>query len=137
MSMPAVIFPEIEKVLVAAIKAELDSRSEPYAASVYVATKKPAADVNPYPARIVVIRSDGGTQQDWIRKSERVGITIWANDYAQASELARLIEALAITLTGNEIKLSRIILSPVRIDEPGPQECRYLTLELITKGSTL
>jgi hypothetical protein len=137
MSMPAVIFPEIEKVLVAAIKTELDSRSEPYAEDVYVATKKPAADVNPYPARIVTIRSDGGSQLDWIRKSELVGITIWANDYAQASDLARLIEALAITLTGNEIKLSRIMMSPVRIDEAGPQECRYLTLELITKGSTL
>jgi len=137
MSMPAVIFPEIEKVLVAAIQAELDSRAEAYAQDVHVATKKPAPDVNPYPARIVVIRSDGGAQLDWIRKSERVGITIWANDYAQASDLARLIEALAITLTGNEIKLSRIIMSPIRIDEAGPQECRYLTLELITKGSTL
>jgi hypothetical protein len=137
MSLPAVIFPEIEKVLVAAIKAELDSRAEIYSANVHVATKKPAPDVKPYPGRIIVIRSDGGNQLDWIRKIERVGITIWADDYSQASDLARLIEALAITLTGNEIKLSRIMMSPVRVDEAGPQECRYLTLELITKGSTL
>lgn len=137
MSLPAVIFPEIEKVLVAAIKSELDSRIETYSANVHVATKKPAPDVKPYPGRIVVVRSDGGNQLDWVRKLERVGITIWADSYSDASELARLLEALAITLTGDEIKLARIMMSPVRIDEAGPQECRYLTMELITKGSTL
>jgi hypothetical protein len=137
MTMPAVIFPDIERVLVAAIKAELVARAETYAQNVYVATKKPAADKNPYPARIVVIRSDGGPKLDWVRKSERIGITIWADTYADASELARLIEALAITLTSDSVKLSQVILSPIRIDEAGPQECRYITLELITKGSTL
>lgn len=135
--MPAVIFPDVEKVLVAGIKAELLTRPETYAQNVYVATKKPAADKNPYPARIITIRSDGGPKIDWVRKSERIGITIWANTYSDASELARLIEALSITLTSDSIKLSQVILSPVRIDEAGPQECRYMTLELITKGSTL
>jgi hypothetical protein len=135
--MPAVIFPDIEKVLVAAIKAELATRTEAYAQNVFVATKKPAPDVKPYPARIIAIRSDGGPKLDWIRKSERIGITIWANTYSDASDLARLIEALSITLTGDEVKLAQVILSPVRVDEAGPQECRYMTLELITKGSTL
>lgn len=135
--MPAVIFPDIEKVLVAAIQAELDDRAESYAQDVVVATKKPAADISPYPSRIVTIRSDGGPKLDWVRKSERVGITIWADTYSDASNLARLIEALSITMTGEHIKLMQVILSPIRIDEPGPQECRYLTLELITKGSTL
>jgi hypothetical protein len=135
--MPAVVFPDAEKVLVAAIKAELETREESYAQNVYVATKKPAADQAPYPARIVVIRSDGGPKLDWVRKSERIGITIWADTYADASDLARLVEALSITLTGESIKLTQVVLSPVRVDEAGPQECRYMTLELITKGSTL
>jgi hypothetical protein len=135
--MPAVVFPDVEKVLVAGLKAELEERAESYAQDVYVATKKPAADQNPYPARIIVVRSDGGPKLDWVRKSERIGITIWANTYSDASDLARLIEALSITMTGESIKLSQVILSPVRVDEAGPQECRYMTLELITKGSTL
>jgi hypothetical protein len=135
--MPAVIFPDVELVLVAAIKAELLTRSETYAQNVFIATKKPAADKNPYPSRIITIRSDGGPKLDWVRKSERVAITVWADTYADASNLARLIEALSITLTSESIKLSQVILSPVRIDEAGPQECRYMTLELITKGSTL
>lgn len=137
MSMPAVIFPDIEKVLVAAIKSELLTRTEPYAQNVTVATKKPAPDVSPYPSRIIVIRSDGGPKVDWVRKIERVGISIWANNYADASNLARLIEALSVTLTGEEIKLSRVVLSPTRVDEAGPQEARYMTLELIVKGSDL
>jgi hypothetical protein len=135
--MPAVIFPDVEKVLVAAFNAELAARSEPYAQDVVVATKKPAADQVPYPSRILVIRSDGGPKLDWVRKSERVGITIWANTYADASDLARLVEAITVTMTGESIKLAQIVLSPIRLDEAGPQECRYMTLELITKGSTL
>lgn len=137
MSMPAVIFPDVEKVLVAAIKSELSARTESYAQNVTVATKKPASDVTPYPSRIIVIRSDGGPKVDWVRKIERIGITIWANTYADASNLARLIEALSVTLTNDGIKLSSVVLSPTRIDEAGPQECRYMTLELIVKGSDL
>ena len=135
--MPAVIFPDVEKVLVAALKAELETREESYAQNVYVATIKPAADQTPYPGRIIVVRSDGGPKLDWVRKSERIGITVWADTYADASDLARLIEALSITMTSDSIKLSQVVLSPVRVDEAGPQECRYMTLELITKGSTL
>ena len=135
--MPAVIFPDVEKVLVAAVKAELETRTESYAQNVHVSTIKPAADITPYPSRIIVIRGDGGPKLDWVRKSERVGITIWANSYSDASDLARLIEALSVTMTGEFIKLTQVILSPVRVDEAGPQECRYMTLELITKGSTL
>jgi hypothetical protein len=137
MNMPAVIFPDIEKVLVAAIKAELSLRTESYAQNVHVSTIKPAADKTPYPARIITIRSDGGPKLDWVRKIERIGINVWANTYCDASNLARLIEALSVTLTGDEIKLSTVSLSPTRIPEAGPQEARYLTLELIVKGSTL
>jgi hypothetical protein len=58
--MAKVIFPDIEKVLVRDLKAALTPRTEPYAQNVYVSTIKPAADVKPYPARIVTIRNDGG-----------------------------------------------------------------------------
>jgi hypothetical protein len=135
--MPAVIFPDIEKVLVAAIKSELLTRTETYAQNVTVATKKPAPDLSPYPSRIIVIRSDGGPKVDWVRKIERVGISIWADTYSDASNLARLIEALSVTLTSDGVKLSRVVLSPTRVDEAGPQEARYMTLELIVKGSDL
>jgi hypothetical protein len=137
MTMPAVIFPDVEKVLVAAIKKELKKRNETYAQKVHVGTIKPPADLKPYPSRIITVRSDGGPKIDWVRKLERVGINIWANKYAEASDLARLIEALSVTLTTDNIKSVRVVLSPTRVDEAGPQEQRYMTLELIVKGSDL
>jgi hypothetical protein len=135
--MEKVIFPDVEKVLVAGIKAALAERNESYALNVLVATKKPAPDFTPYPARIVTIRSDGGPQLDDVRKQERLGIHVWADTYSDASDLARLLEALLKQMTGEEIKLVEIALSPVRVDEEGPQECRFMTIQVITKGVTL
>jgi hypothetical protein len=135
--MEEVIFPDIEKVLVAAIKSALNARTETYATNVFVATKKPAPDVTPYPAKIVTIRSDGGPQLDDVRKQERVGIHVWADSYSDASDLARLLEALLKQMTGEEIKFVNVALSPVRVDEEGPQECRFMTIQVITKGATL
>jgi hypothetical protein len=132
-----VIFPDIELVLVRDITAALADSPIELAENVRVATIKPAPDETPYPSKIVVVRGDGGPQLDHVRKIERVGITIWADTYKDASELARLLEALLRQMTGEEVKLVDIILSPVRIDEEGPQECRYMTLEIITKGTTL
>jgi hypothetical protein len=132
-----VIFPDIEKVLVASFKTTLQGRSEPYAQNVIVSTVKPAPDVSPYPSRIITIRADGGTELDYVRKQERVSITIWADTYSDASSLARLVEALVKGMTGEAIKLVEINLSPVRLDEAGPQECRYITIQCVTKGIAL
>jgi hypothetical protein len=135
--MPAVVFPDTEKVLVSVIKSAIDSRLETYTSDVFVATKKPAPDKKPYPRRIITVRSDGGNKLDWVRRFERVAITVWADDYSDASNLIRLVEALSVTFTGEDIKSCTVNLSPIRIDEAGPQECRYMTLEIITKGKTL
>jgi hypothetical protein len=133
----AVIFPDIERVLVAGIEEALAARSESYAQDVYVATIKPAPDLVPYPERLVIVQSNGGAELDHVRKQERLGLTIWANTYADANALSRLVEALIKTLTGNYIKQVSIALSPVRVAESGIQECRYMTFEVITKGSEL
>jgi hypothetical protein len=134
---PQVIFPDVEKVLVAGLKAALKERKELCTHGVEISTIKPAPDKKPYPKRIIVIRGDGGPELDDVRKIERVGVNIWADNYADASDLARITEALMKQLTGAEIKKVEIILSPVRVDEEGPQEHRYLTLEVTTKGTPL
>jgi hypothetical protein len=137
MSLPAVIFPDVEKVLVADIKTKLTARSESYTNGVTVATIKPAPDVSPYPSKIVVIRSDGGPELDHVRKLERVSVLVYANTYADASNLARMVQALFRTTTGEDIKQVTAVLSPVRVDEEGPQQARYMTFEIITKAKTL
>jgi hypothetical protein len=131
-----VIFPDVERLLVAGLNTALAARSETYASNVLVTTKKPAADAT-QPARCIVIRADGGPTLDDVRKSERVGITIWANTYADASDLAHLVAALSKSLTGEHIKKVDVSLSPTRLGEENRQEARYLILELIVKGSNL
>ena len=133
----AVIFPDIEKILVQGLQSALDARSESFAQDVAVSTIKPASDVTPYPDRIVVIRGDGGPRLDHVRKLERAGITIWAEDYQTASSLGYLVEALVKELTIDGIKLVDIALSPVRVAEETQQECRYMTIEVITQGTNL
>jgi len=132
-----VIFPDVEKVLVAGIKNALSTRTESYAQNVVVATKKPAPDVKPYPSRIITIRSDGGPQLDDVRRQERLAIHVWANTYSDASDLARLTEALVKQMTGESIKLVDVVLSPVRLDEAGTQECRFMNIQVIAKGIDL
>ena len=133
----AVIFPDIEKILVQRLQEALDARTEPFAANVAVSTIKPSSDVLPYPERMVVIRGDGGPRLDHVRKLERAGITIWCNTYQEASDLARLVEALVKELTVDGIKLVDIALSPVRVAEETQQECRYMTIEAIMQGTNL
>jgi len=131
-----VIFPNVERILVAGLSAALEARTETYAADVLVTTKKPAADAV-QPARCVVIRADGGATLDDVRKTERVGITVWADTYADASDLAHLVAALSKSVTGADIKKVDVSLSPTRLGEENQQEARYLVLELIVKGSNL
>jgi hypothetical protein len=132
-----VIFPDVEKILVGALKDSLLTRSETYAQNVHVSTKKPAPDFSPYPSKIVTIRSDGGPLKTDVTKLERVGINVYADAYDVASDLSKLVEALMRSLTGEYIKLVEIILSPVRVDEMSEEEVRYMTLELVVKGSNL
>jgi hypothetical protein len=132
-----VIFPDVEKILVAALKTAIEAREESYAQNVHISTIKPAPDVNPYPSRIVTIRSDGGPLKTDVSKLERIGVNVYATTYADASDLSRLVEAIFRSLTGEYIKLVEIILSPVRVDEMSTEEVRYMTLELVVKGTDL
>lgn len=133
----SVIFPDPEKSIVSGLVALLDGRAEPIASEVYVATKMPPASLLPYPSKIVTVRSDGGPKLDEVRQFIRIGINIYADTYADASELAYFVDALGEELCGEEIKMVRTVLSPTRVPEDSEQEHRYLTWEIITKGSTL
>lgn len=135
--MDQVIFPDVEKTFVTGLTSALLDRVEAYAEDVYVATIKPAPDYTPYPSRIVTIRSDGGSELEEVTRKERVAVTVWCDTYADASDLSRLVAALSKSLTGTDIKAVKLALSPVRVDEKGSQECRYMVFEVIVKGSTL
>jgi hypothetical protein len=132
----ATIFPDVEKLIVARLKSALSASSLPYASNVFVATKKPAPDVSPYPARIVTVRADGGMQRvRGITKTERVGLNVYADTYSDASTLALFVESLMRTFNWGDVKLVETVMSPVRVDNEAVQEQRYMTFELVVKAS--
>lgn len=134
----ATIFPDVEKLLVSRLKDSLQASTKSYASSVTVATKKPGPEVSPYPARIVTVRSDGGSSiERGLTKSERVGVNVYAANYSDASSLALLVDALMRTFNWGDIKLVNTSMSPVRVDNDGKEEQRYMTFELVVKASTL
>lgn len=135
--MEVVIYPDTEKVVVAALQGLLDGSADPVAANTRVSTIKAPSDVQPYPEKSVVVRSDGGVDLDKVRRLDRIGINIWAPDYETANDLSRLVAALVRDITGPDIKKVRVVLHPVRIDEAGPEEHRYLTAEIVVKGADL
>lgn len=135
--MNKVIFPDLEKTIVNGLQSLLDGRTEPMATDVYVATKKPPTDFTPYPEKIITIRDDGGADLDSVRRLSRIGVNVWAKDYATASGLAHLINALKDDLLGDEIKMIQTNLSPTRLPEESQEEHRYLVWEVVVKATNL
>lgn len=131
----ATVFPDVEKLLVAIINDGLSASSDPVASGVTVSVKKPDADTSPYPSKIVTVRSDGGNQmmRD-ITRMERIGVNVWANEYADASSLAGLVDAILRQGASGSVKLVESVLSPTRIANEGTQEQRYMTFEVVVKA---
>lgn len=125
----ATIFPDIETIVVGYLNTELDS-------AVWVATKKPAPDVTPYPSKIVTVRGDGGSEiEPNLTRTETVGINVFASTYADASDLARQVESLMRTATVSGIKHVSTTRSPIRIDTESSQEQRYAVFACVVKAT--
>ena len=134
----ATIFPDVELLLVSRLKSSFQSASQSYASGVVVATKKPSAEVKPYPSRIVTVRADGGLSLELgLTKTERIGVNVYAANYSDASNIARLVEAWMRSYTFGDIKRVETTMSPVRVNNEGKEEQRYMTFELVVKASTL
>lgn len=129
------IYPDVEELLVARISDALNQSAEPVADGVVVSVKKPAANVKPYPAKIVTVRADGGFDEERnIVRREAVGINVYCQDFATANELVRLVEAIVRGLAGGSIKLVEISLSAVRVDNPAKEEQRFFTASIVTQS---
>jgi len=129
------IYPDIEQLLIGRISDALNQSGEDVAADVVVSVKKPAANVTPYPEKIVTVRSDGGFDEERnIVRREAVGINVYAADYKTANDLVRLVEAIVRGLAGGEIKLVEISLSAVRVDNPAQEEQRFFTASIVTQS---
>lgn len=129
----AVIFPDIEKTLVAYLNTVLPSHG---ATGVRVATKKAQPD-EVQPAQEVVLTAAYNNEQDYVRKTASVTLEVYADTYATANSLSLLVAALMPGCVGEEIKLAEVRMGPVRIGEDSTQEKRYIDVGLVVKGTDL
>jgi hypothetical protein len=125
------IAPDVELILTGYLRTALTARTEPYAAGVRVSNSKVGNT-----ARQVVVRRDGGPQRG-VLDYPRLGVRVWADVEQEASDLARLVQALLLDAPGTGgIVAARSMSGPTGIpDESQPQ--KYLTVELIIRCTDL
>ena len=134
----AVVWPDVEALLISAAKPLFAARTEPYAAGVFVSNQMPKkADGTPdRKPRMVIIRDDSGNQLDVVRDLVRIGIQFWGPSRVDAKDLAELGRALFNSLAGTgPIKRIKCTLRPVFVEDAQPMF--YATFELIVKGQSL
>lgn len=133
-----VVWPDVEAVLVSALRPLFLARTESFVAGVYVSNKMPkkpdgTPDRKP---RMVIVRDDSGNQLDVVRDLVRVGVQFWGPSREDAKDLAELGRALINGLGGTgPIRRAKCVLRPVFVEDAQPYY--YATFELIVKGSTL
>jgi trehalose/maltose hydrolase-like predicted phosphorylase len=132
----AVIFPDIEKTLVAYLNDALAASASEVAQDVRVATKKAQPD-EALPEKEAVLTAAYNAEQNYVTKTASVTIEVYADTYANANALSLLIAALIPGCVGEEIKMAEVRLGPVRIGEDNTQEKRYLDVGLVVKGTDL
>lgn len=127
-----VVYPDIELVLTGRYRTALEAREEAYAGNVFVSNSIPPTRRD----RMVVVRRDGGLQGE-MRDQPRVSIRVWAKTEQDATDLARLVMALAPTFADGDPIVAvpttgRSGPSPVP-DESG-QPLRLMNIEFHTRG---
>lgn len=127
--LPLVVFPDVELWLCTYLRDELTVRGH---ADVRVATTYQRQ------ARSVWIRRDGGPRLDVVREVARIGVNVYADGPTgePVNDLAQLVRALIGACPDGKPVLTVTELSgPSPVDDPSGQPRRYLTFELIVRGS--
>lgn len=133
MSLPVVVFPDVELWAVTWLRAALAGRSESYASGVTVATAVPAPNQS-WPMPFVWIRRDGGARQNVALESPRLGVNVFAQTEADVSDLANLVRALLWSAPdGDPVCRVTELSGPSPIPDVKPR--RFMTFELTIRGA--
>lgn len=131
----AVVFPDIELELTGRYRTALAARLEPFATGVYVSNSVPSTRRD----RMVIVRRDGGTQVE-MRDRPRVSLRVWAKTEQDATDLARVVMALAPTFADGD----PIIAVPTEgrsgpwpVADESAEPLRAMTIEFHTRGVPL
>lgn len=129
---PAVIFPDIELWATIYLRAALADRDEPFASNVYVSNAKPSTNK----PRIVAVRRDGGPQRG-LFDFPRLTVRVWADKERDASDLARLVQALLVNAPGDGPVVAVDVLSGPQGIPDDSQSQKVLSVEFQTRGTSL
>lgn len=122
----AVLFPDVEKTVVAYLKANLPNGT-------FVATKKPAPDAQQPEKQVIVSVAYNGENQQ-VLKYASLTLEVFADTYSDASALGLLVESKIRGIADDPIKKATVMLGPVRVAEDSEKERRMIDVELIVKG---
>lgn len=138
--MARVIYDDVELFLTGYFRRELGSRPESYCRDVFISNEFPDAKQAP-PPRAVIVRYDGGPDTGIITAEAAVGVTVLAAEKRTASDLARMVAALARDCArlepGNPVTAVRRVNGPYAVRDDTDLQRRYLTLTLAVAGREL
>ncbi len=125
--MATVTFPDVEKALWSYLR--------PLLPGVVVDRVIPQSP----PAKLVVVRGDGGPQQSVVTEDVRVGVSVWADTEGNAAALTDQVRALIVAAEGVPpfVRVSKTG-GPVAVDETGyvpARQVRYMTFLIRTRAT--
>lgn len=105
--------------------------------NIFVSNEKPSKDTNPYPEKIVTVRTDGGYELNNLIRKESIGVNVFTPERAESARIALLVEAILKNMADAVIKRVEIKLSSTRVKDDTTSERRYLTAEVTTKATQI
>lgn len=115
------------------LRGALVGRTEPYAQGVYFDRRVPTTRKD----RMVIVRRDGGTVSG-VFDRPRIALDVWAKTDKDATDLARLVVALAFDAPGTE-GCTRVehLSGPNDVADPSGQPRRLALIEATHRAAVL
>lgn len=134
---PLILFDDLELFLTGWFRTALAARPEPVCADVEVVRTEPAGDASTWPAKVLVIRDDGTTDDEILTGDASIGLTVLAGTKANpkdAKDFARIVYAMLLQIPSgdplNPVAAIGTRNGPFLVDEAQPRARVYMTATL-------
>lgn len=86
---------------------------------------------------MVIIRGDGGSRLGDVRGLARLGVNVWAQSEADVTDLANIVSAILAGMAGVGPVRRATATLPGDVTDNSEHPRRYLTAELVVRGTNL
>jgi hypothetical protein len=133
-SLPLVVFPDVELWATGYLRAALAGRPEAYCADVHVSNTVPATRED----RMVVVRRDGGPRTSHVRETARLTVRTWGSSEQEVNDLARMVAALLWAAPdGDPVLRVTQPTGPTPVADDSRQPLRLQSFEVEVRGEDL